>query len=132
MAVTYYRGQRQTVGLARCANDIVLAVSAGERWRGDVRAATGMPTLTDGVFTIPLKHGTAQYRFDDGLVERKKGGTWLPFLKNVKVSRMMADSGKRVTSWRWEIELRVRRDDARVHPLFTFQAVPGPQNRRSP
>ena len=124
--VTYYRSQRHMIGISRCATDIMLTMSAGERWREDVRSATAPPALDDGVLVIPQENGALMYRFDKDVVVRKRSPDtdWRPLLKNVKGSRMMSDRGKHVTSWRWEVELRQRAREARVRPLFTFMAVP--------
>lgn len=126
VGVTYSRGQRDMIGFSRCATDIMLTVSAGEKWREDVRSATAPPALDDGVLVIPQANGALMYRFEKNTVVRKRStdNKWRPLLKNVKNSRMMADRGKHVTSWRWEVELRQRAREARVQPLFTFQAVP--------
>ena len=46
---------------------------------------------------------------------------------------MFADQRGPVTTWRWEIELRSDKKEAKLRPLFSFQAVPvRSQNNRPP
>ncbi len=126
VGVTEYRHRRNASSLAQCANDVMVAVTAGERWREDVRAAATTPKLDGDTLVIPGKDGDVRYRFADGTVARRSGeaGEWRPVLRNVAASRMLPDPRQRVTSWRWEVELKTRSRMARVTPLFTFLAVP--------
>jgi hypothetical protein len=119
-----YRLQRQSSTLRRCADDIRLAVTAGEKWRADVRSATVPPRLNDGVLYVPQGRAELAYRFRDGGVERRgRNGGWRPFLRGVKASRMVRERRRHVTVWRWELELQARADGARLRPLFSFLAV---------
>jgi len=124
--LTYYACWDHSLGVLRNCDDIARAVAAGERWRDDVRAATVEPALADGVLRIPRQGGDVSYRFGEKAVERRVGdGAWEPALKGVTASRMVLDQGKHVRSWRWELELKTRRKQPRVRPLFTFRAVAG-------
>ncbi len=121
--VFYYAMARQSHSARSNVEDIIRVVHAGEKWRADVRSATAPPRLVNGVLHVPREGGETLYRFAAGQVERKKpGGEWEAFLLRVAASSMLADAGRHVTSWRWEIELatRVRRP---LRPLFTFRAA---------
>ena len=127
----FYRCMSYSKNLARNADDIARALKAGERWRQDVRAATGpfkLVTREAGVaqaLHIPQKSGEVTYLFSDGAILRQSGtnAPWIPALSGVKSSRMEKDERQRVVSWRWEVELKNKQKVARVRPLFTFQAV---------
>jgi len=113
--------------LTCCVDDVMDATLAGERWREDLRSATGEVTLKDGVLSIPQKKRAVVYRLHAGRVLRSTGGrdAWAPVIRNAKASRMVHDVRHGVASWRWELELRTRAREPRVRPLFTFRAVPG-------
>ncbi len=127
----FFRSMSYSKNLARNADDIARALKAGERWREDVRAATGPFKLVTGeagveqALHIPQKTGEVVYRFIDGAVLRQTGtnAPWIPALSGVKSSRMEKDERQRVVSWRWEVELKNKQKVARVRPLFSFQAV---------
>ena len=127
----FYRSMSYSANLARNADDIARALKAGERWREDVREATGPFKWVAGeasveqALHIPQKAGEVIYRFIDGAVLRQTGtnAAWIPALSGVKSSRMEKDERQRVVSWRWEVELKNKQKVARVRPLFTFQAV---------
>jgi hypothetical protein len=127
----FYRCMSYSKNLARNADDIARALQAGERWREDVRAATGPFKLVSAeasvgqALHIPQKAGEVIYLFIDGAVLRQSGtnAPWIPALSGVKSSRMEKDERQRVVSWRWEVELKNKQKVARVRPLFTFQAV---------
>jgi len=127
----FYRCMNYSKNLARTADDIARALKAGERWREDVRAASGPLERVSGqasveqALHIPQKTGEVIYRFIDGAVLRQSGtnASWIPALTGVKSSRMEKDERQRVVSWRWEVELKNKQKVARVRPLFTFQAV---------
>jgi len=127
------RFQDSSRDLKRNTTDIARALQAGERWRADVRAATGPVRLADannGQFLrIPHTNGEVLYEFSQGSVWRQAGATAprTKVLPQVKMSRMQADQRQQVKSLRWELELPSRRQVARVRPLFTFQAVVNPQ-----
>ena len=127
----FFRSLSYSKNLARNADDIARALKAGERWREDVRAASGPLERVSGqasveqALHIPQKTGEVIYRFIDGAVLRQSGTntSWIPALSGVKSSRMEKDERQRVVSWRWEVELKNKQKVARVRPLFTFQAV---------
>lgn len=131
--MAFYRVFEQNHRLAGNATDIARAVQAGERWRDDIRHATGIPRLThaggSSELRIPRDDGMIVYVFRDGSVWRSAAKQTareevLPF---VRVSQMVADARQHVTAWRWDLELQGRQKIARVPPQFSFLAVPNQQ-----
>jgi len=110
-------------------DDIASALRAGERWRADVRGATGKisveTTATGELVRIPGTEKEIVYRFESGEVRRE-----IPASKNsqlllpkVKISQMKADARGTVSAWRWELELTPRRKETQLPLLFTFAAA---------
>lgn len=134
--MAFYRCRDFSIGLHRNADDIVCALNVGERWRQDIRLATGQIRLEfsgdDQVLHIPQEQGEVLYRHAGGELHRRGGADkpWVKRLPWVKSSQMEPDVRAHITSWRWELELMQSRKHARVRPLFTFQAVP--MNVRTP
>ena len=117
-----------TRAVISATNDIESALRVGERWRADVRGATGKisveSTPAGELVRIPEKETEIVYRFESGEVRRK-----ISTLKNsqlvlpkVKTSRMETEVRGGVTAWRWELELTPRRNEARLPLRFTFEA----------
>src|SRR6266516_6835787 len=87
----FFRSMSYSKNLARNSDDIARALKAGERWREDVRAATGPFKLVVGepgvgqALHIPQKTGEVIYRFIDGAVLRQNGtnAPWIPALSGV-------------------------------------------------
>jgi hypothetical protein len=128
-----YRCVDSSFALRRNADDITSAVHAGERWRADVRAATGAVRVenTDAGQLCYLEgaRGEVFYRFATNAVFRSvSAGPWSRVLESVKASNMTRDPRQFATAWRWELELQPRGKGSvkpgRVRPLFTFLAVP--------
>jgi len=111
-------------------DDIAAALRAGEHWRADVRAATGKisveVTTTGEVVRIPEAGREIDYRFESGEMRRESPAANISqlLLPQVKASQMAADARGPVTAWRWELELRQRRQETHLPLLFTFAAVP--------
>ena len=110
-------------------DDIASALRAGERWRADVRGATGKisveTTATGELVRIPETEKETVYRFESGEVRRE-----IPALKNsqlllpkVKTSQMKADARGTVSAWRWELELTPLRRETQLPLRFTFETV---------
>jgi hypothetical protein len=124
------------VRLRRNADDIAQALHAGERWRADVRAASGPIRFesTDAarILRLPGHRGEVAYQFTTNTVLRRVGnGTWTSLLNNVQSSAMESDQRLNVSAWRWELELKPRsKKPGRVRPLFTFLAVPDRSSAR--
>lgn len=110
-------------------DDIASALRAGERWRADVRAATGnisVETTPDGeIVRIPAKEKDIFYRFESGGVRREISGlnNSQLLLPKVKTSQMRVEARNTVNAWRWELELTQRRTETHLPLLFTFEAV---------
>ncbi|HNQ87323.1 MAG TPA: hypothetical protein PKM73_01665 [Verrucomicrobiota bacterium] len=115
--------------LRRNADDLARTVKAGERWRADIRQATGPVRLqtADGttLLDIPVAGGTIHYLVVTNSVWRgtDPNGRVEPVLPAVATSRFIRDAGRHVAWWRWEVELPTRLKAARVTPQFTFAAV---------
>jgi Tfp pilus assembly protein FimT len=126
---TFYDCWDNTKALRNNADDVARALEIGERWRADVRAATGVVqlTATDGAeeFRIPAPAGEVTYIFANGEIRRQAGSTDLNtlWLSNVKSSQMQSDARGHVAAWRWELELKPARKEARLRPLFTFESA---------
>jgi len=126
----FYRCVDGSITLRRNADDISAALLAGERWRSDIRAASGRIALEKGIEDDMLMlAGTDEkiaYQFATNAVWRRIGdGNWVCAVTNVKSSVMLADVRAGVNAWRWELELRPRaKRPGSFRPLFTFLAVP--------
>ncbi len=129
LAAVYYRADWNHRNLTRNAADIVRALQAGERWREDVRLASGPIRLGQGTegpeLSIPHTNGLVKYAFREGAVWRQTGpaARWQEALAGVRSSRMEKGDRRLVAAWRWEVELKSRQPVARLRPLFAFEAV---------
>ena len=121
----FNKGMSESAGLQRNVADIERAIHAGERWRADVRSATGAIHAREQSFTIPQKEGVIVYEIRTNQLRRIAANRSEVFLADVKNSKMIEERRGNVVGWRWELELQRRRKEARVRPLFTFMAVPG-------
>jgi hypothetical protein len=126
----FYRCVDSSMGLRRNAEDITNALLAGERWRSDVRSASGRIVLAKGieddVLMLAATDRQISYQFASNAVWRRiDSGKWICAITNVKSSLMLADQRGSVPAWRWELELGPRaKHSARFRPRFTFLAVP--------
>jgi hypothetical protein len=126
----FYSCWANAKGVRRHTDEIVATLKTGERWRQDVRTATAPLRTEDSaegnVICIPHAGGEIDYRFSEDAIWRRNGreSEWTQVLSKIKSSRMTADQRQRVTAWRWDVELASRRAGARMHPLFSFEAVP--------
>jgi len=125
-----YKCMDNSAALRRGAADIAAALSAGERWRADLRGTTATPMLEatseETVLRLPGPHGEVVYRFaTNGVFRSADGGAWSCLLANVRSSEVSAEVRESVTAWRWELELQPRQTKfGNLRPLFTFLAVP--------
>jgi hypothetical protein len=118
-----------SVALRRNADDISKALHTGERWRADVRSATGNIRFQETNFVqllyLPNSRGQTVYCFASNSISRSyNGGPWGQLLTNVASSTMASEPRKTVTAWRWDLQLKPRRNNSRIRPLFTFMSVP--------
>ena len=129
-STAFYRCWDDNKAVTRNGNDIVRTLKAGEAWRAEMRQATGPIRTVNATLRIPTGKQDVIYSFANGEVRRQIGdnGSWKVILSNVKSSEMQSDQRAQVTAWRWEVELQSQRKNAKVHPLFTFEAVPGKSN----
>jgi hypothetical protein len=111
------------------ADDITSALRAGERWRADVRSATGSISVTATVageaVQIPEGEKEIIYRFESGEVRRQTTSSEYSelLLPKVKTSQMKMDARGEVRAWRWELELAQRRKETNLPLRFTFEAA---------
>ena len=111
------------------ADEVESALRAGERWRADVRGATGkisVTTTSDGEqVRIPLGAKEIRYDFSHGELRRElwpaHGSQQL--LGKVRSFAVSAATRSGVTAWRWELELVPRRKETHFPLLFTFEAA---------
>ena len=110
-------------------DDIASALRAGERWRVDVREATGKitseTTATGEIVRMTEGRKEVFYRFENGELRREIPAQKISRLLLVKVksSQMKADDRSSVRAWRWEVELTPRRKETVLPLLFTFAAA---------
>jgi hypothetical protein len=115
--------------LIYATDGITSALHTGERWRADVRAATGKiaieTTAAGEVVRIPQGARTLSYRFESGEITRQTSMTDKPvlLLANVKTSQMEMDARGPVTAWRWELETVSRRKETLLPLRFTFETA---------
>ena len=111
------------------SNEIELALTAGETWRADVRAATGQisaETTPDGeTVKIPEAGNIICYRFtaDEMRREIPAQNQSHRLLEKVTASEIKPAGRAGVTAWRWELELQPRRKEAGFPLRFTFAAA---------
>ena len=120
-----HRCQFNSANLRRNAEEIVITVRTGERWRADVRAAKAPPKLEGNRLVVPQAAGEVVYEFVDNTMWRQDGTARIAVLRQLRASTMQSDARPQVTSWRWEVELMTGKKPARLRPLFTFTAVAG-------
>lgn len=126
---TFYLCWDNSKALLYTTDDIAAALRAGERWRADVRSATGkitVETIAEGErLRIPCGTNEILYSFDAGEVHRQPASSHFsePLLTTVKTSQMVMDSRGSVSGWRWELELQSRRKETHLPLLFTFEAA---------
>jgi len=116
--------------LIRNRNDIHRAMSAGERWRADIRAATKRPEVqhaagSEPSLRITTARGIVEYRHFDGSLQRRAtaNGPWLTALERVRNSSMLPLEQGAITAWRWELEMEPAHQQTHLRALFTFTAV---------
>jgi len=126
----FYKCWDNSEALGHAGDDVVKAMRAGERWREDVRTATGRISVTTNAnaqaFRIPHGKTAIVYTFDSGEIRRKSGAEEMLVLGALKTSRMEISRRTQTSACVWELELAPRKAKARMPMLFTFIA-PGPR-----
>jgi Tfp pilus assembly protein PilE len=125
----FYLCWNHSKALIGATDDISSALRAGERWRADVRGATGKisieNTAAGEVVRIPEPEKEITYRFESGEVRREistlKNSQLL--LQKVRTSQMQEEPRDGVAAWRWELVLNERRPETQLPLLFTFEAA---------
>jgi Tfp pilus assembly protein FimT len=131
---TFGRAWDQSRAIQRNTDDIKRVLHAGERWRRDIRAATGRieAQTVEGAqgCIIPTAGGQVVWLLSSNVVRRSAAAEQPEFVMvpRAKDCRFAADERGKVTAWRWDVELLPAQKQARVKPLFTFTAVP-PQEK---
>jgi hypothetical protein len=127
VTAVFYFCWDHSAALISSTEQIHSALYAGERWRADVRAATGTisieTTSTGETVKIPEGQNVVQYIFNAGQVSRQSGSAGAVVLSRVKTSEMATDVRGDVTAWKWELELTPHRNETHLPLLFTFEAV---------
>jgi hypothetical protein len=129
---TFYVCWDYSKALHYATDDINAALHAGERWRTDIRNATGKITVetTAAGERLRISCGTNEvlYHFNAGEIRRQVASSDFSelLLPTVKASQMVMDVRGPVSPWRWELELTPRRKEARLPLLFTFEAAAKP------
>lgn len=113
-------------------DDINAALHAGERWRADIRNATGkiaVETTPEGE-RLRIPHGANEiiYNFNAGEVRRQIASSGFSelLLPKASGSQMVTETRGPVAAWRWELELTPRRKETHLTLLFTFEAAAKP------
>lgn len=118
-----------SAALVGATDKIASTLHTGERWRADVRAATGKISVrssaTGEVVWIPEGAHEVVYRFESGAVSRQSSATAQPLLllPGVTASQMNMDARNGVNAWRWELELAPDRRQTHLPLRFTFEAA---------
>jgi len=127
--ITFYLCWDNSKALTYATDDIATALRAGERWRADVRSATGkitVETTSQGEnLRIPRGKSVVLYSFSAGEIHRRLASSNFSesLLTTVQASQMVSDARGPVNAWRWELQLKARRKQAHLPLLFTFEAA---------
>lgn len=117
--------------LSRNADDIAGAMSAGERWRADLRRAVQPPGPSragEPDLVIPVGEGRyVVYRVENGSLWRSESGdlSWARLLDRVVMAEWNAEPREHVVAWHFDLELATKKPNARLRPLFSFIGVAG-------
>jgi type II secretory pathway component PulJ len=126
---TFFLCWDNSKALRYSTDDIASALRAGERWRADIRGATGkitVETTPSGEF-LCIPYGTNQiiYHFTTGEIHRQLASSGFAgsMLTAVEASHMVMDRRGPVSAWRWELELEPHLGITRVPLQFSFEAA---------
>ena len=127
--VSFYLCWDNSKALTYATDDIASALRAGERWRADVRSATGkitVETTPQGEnLRIPRGKSVVLYSFSAGEIHRRLASSNFSesLLTTVRASQMVSDSRGAVNAWKWELQLKSRRKETHLPMLFTFEVA---------
>jgi hypothetical protein len=127
--MTFYQCWDNSKALRLTTDDVAAALRAGERWRADIRGATGKITVehtaAGELLRIPYETNEILYRFTAGKIRRQSASSGFDesILTAVKASQMVIDTRGTVTAWRWELELKPHRKVTHLPLQFTFEAA---------
>lgn len=123
----FFRCLENNAALRRNSEDITQALNIGELWRADIRAATQPAHFDAADQTLHITQAKTEvaYKFTENQILRRAttDAAWVIVLPRVEQSQMTSDPRSHVTAWRWELELRSKRQPALIRPLFTFTAA---------
>ena len=126
---TFYQCWDNSKTLRVATDDVAAVLRAGERWRADIRGATGKISVetTDAGELLRIPCGTNEilYHFTAGKIRRQSASSGFDesMLTAVKASQMVMDTRGTVTAWRWELELKPHRKVTHLPLQFTFEAA---------
>ncbi len=117
--------------MRREADELQSVLAAGERWREDIRSATGaiLTEAEDGiaVIRIPAKdRREVQWASLPGAVVRRDhpDAPWTTVCRRIRGSTIQLERRGAVAAWRWDLELEPMTKRSRFVRAFTFLAVP--------
>lgn len=125
----FYLSWDHSKALVSASDDIGTALQAGERWRADVRAASGtiriQKTPAGEIVTIPEGEKEIVYRFNGREMRRQAGSSGFSalLLPRIASSEMTSNQRGDVQAWRWELEVKQQRKETHLPLLFTFEAA---------
>jgi Tfp pilus assembly protein FimT len=125
----FYLCWDQSQAYIDATDDITAALRAGERWRADVRGATGKVSIENTpageLLRIPRGKDQVFYSYHNGAIRRKLASANSPEMLFAKVnaSQMSTEVRNGVTACRWELQLAPRRPETQLPLLFTFEAA---------
>lgn len=130
----YLRCLDSATNLEHNTDDIAGTLSVGERWRADLREATAPPQVLNAnspEMVIPQTNGKVVYRYADGIIWRYDSASarWSRLLDRVASANWNAEARTRVTAWHLDIEMKTKKRQVRVRPLFSFIGVAGSESR---
>jgi len=128
-SAAFYSCWDHTRAVITTSSEIESALQAGERWRADIRSATG-PILvetnaTGEIVRIPKADQQVCYRFEAEEIHREintNSTSWRLPAKVIR-SEMQPESRAGVTAWHWELELKPARKEVALPLRFTFAAA---------
>jgi len=125
----FYQCWTSSAAFRRDTDELARALTVGERWRADVRAASGVITRSsdNGVatFRIPQTQGEVVYAFAESQIRRSgPHAKDSVMLSHIKSSEMLPESQPFGVVCRWELELASKHPQkSALRPILSFQAV---------